>query len=56
MFTAKRTVRDGYLIAFEGEQMSEEEAERRGLIGEKPKRKPKKQSAKSPEETPENEN
>lgn len=28
----KRVIRDGFLVAFEGEQMSEEEAIARGLI------------------------
>lgn len=32
MFIAKRTERDGVLIAFEGEAMTEEEAARRGLL------------------------
>lgn len=33
MYTCpERVERDGYLIAFEGESMSEEEARRRGLI------------------------
>lgn len=33
MFVSKeRVVRDGYLIAFEGEEMTEEEAIARGLI------------------------
>ena len=34
MFIAKRTERDGILIAYEGEAMSEGEAVRRGLIPE----------------------
>ena len=34
MYTApERIERDGYLVAFEGEVMSEEEAARRGLLG-----------------------
>ena len=35
----KRVIRDGYLVAHEGEEMSEEEAIARGLIktGDKPK-------------------
>ncbi len=47
MFVSKeRVTRDGYLIAYEGEEMSEEEAARRGLLTEekpveKPKRKPR---------------
>lgn len=43
MYTSKeRVIRDGYLIAFEGEVMSDEEAQARGLLGsqeDKPKRK-----------------
>lgn len=35
MYIAKRTVRDGVLIAFEGEAMTEEEAAKRGLLPEK---------------------
>ncbi len=35
MFVSKeRVTRDGYLIAYEGEEMSEEEAARRGLLTE----------------------
>lgn len=43
MFVSKeRVTRDGYLIAYEGEEMSEEEAALRGLLTEeKPKRKPR---------------
>ena len=37
MYIAKRTERDGILIAYEGECMSEEEAVRRGLLKDKPK-------------------
>lgn len=39
MFTSnKRVIRDGYLVAFEGEVMSDEEAAKRGLLEEeKPK-------------------
>lgn len=41
MFIAKRTERDGILIAYEGEAMSEGEAVRRGLIPEpEPVKKP----------------
>ena len=36
MFIAKRTERDGILIAYEGECMSEQEAVRRGLLTEQP--------------------
>ena len=43
MYTSKeRVIRDGYLIAFEGEVMSDEEAAARGLLvseEDKPKRK-----------------
>ena len=45
MYIAKRTERDGILIAYEGEAMSEEEAVRRGLLDE-PKPEPKKAPAK----------
>ena len=47
MYVSKeRVVRDGYLVAYEGEEMTEDEARERGLIGnEKPKarRRPKKE-------------
>lgn len=34
MYTSEeRVIRDGYLIAFEGEEMTEAEAEARGLLG-----------------------
>lgn len=47
MFIAKRTERDGILIAYEGEAMSEQEAVRRGLLTEQPaKAEPKKAPAK----------
>ena len=36
MFIAKRTERDGILVAYEGECMSEQEAVRRGLLTEQP--------------------
>lgn len=41
MFVSKeRVIRDGYLIAYEGEEMSDDEAKARGLIKEeKPKAK-----------------
>ena len=39
MFIAKRTERDGILIAYEGECMSEEEAVRRGLLEDEPAKK-----------------
>jgi len=44
MFIAKRTERDGILIAYEGEAMSEAEAVRRGLLPE-PKPEPVKKPA-----------
>lgn len=47
MFTSQeRVVRDGYLIAYEGEEMSDEEAEARGLVDDKPK--PKRTTRKKP--------
>ncbi|MBS4873950.1 MAG: hypothetical protein KHZ79_06220 [Atopobium minutum] len=49
MFTSdKRVIRDGVLVAFAGEVMSDEEAALRGLLAdEKPKKdKPKKGKAK----------
>lgn len=47
MFIAKRTERDGILIAYEGEAMSEQEAVRRGLLTEQPaEAEPKKAPAK----------
>lgn len=46
LYIAKRTERDGILIAYEGEAMSTEEAERRGLIKPEPKPEPKKAPAK----------
>lgn len=53
MFTSKeRVIRDGYLIAFEGETMSEEEAAKRGLLAadeEKPKRKTTRKTKPKPE-------
>lgn len=40
MFTSKkRVIRDGYLIAFEGEVMSDEEAAARGLLDPEPEEK-----------------
>lgn len=42
MFTSKkRVIRDGYLIAFEGEVMSDEEAAARGLLDPEPEEKSK---------------
>lgn len=47
MYVSKeRVVRDGYLVAYEGEEMSEDEARERGLIEEerpKSRRRPKKE-------------
>ena len=45
MFIAKRTERDGILIAYEGECMSEQEAVRRGLLTEQPAKAPAKKKA-----------
>lgn len=36
----ERVERDGYLVAYEGEKMTMAEAERRGLLDEKPAEKP----------------
>lgn len=45
MYTSKeRVIRDGYLIAFEGEVMSDEEAAKRGLLDQEPEQKPKAKS------------
>ena len=44
MYIAKRTERDGILIAYEGEAMSEEEAVRRGLLKDEPKKAPAKKA------------
>lgn len=48
MFTSKkRVIRNGYLVAFEGEVMSDEEAAKRGLLEEeKPKPKATRRKAK----------
>ena len=51
MFIAKRTERDGILVAYEGECMSEQEAVRRGLLTEQPaEAEPKKAPAKKKED------
>lgn len=52
MYTSeKRVTRGGYLIAYKGERMSEDEARRRGLIGdEKSGRKPTRRKAKAKSE------
>lgn len=57
MFTSeKRVIRDGYLVAFAGETMSDEEAAARGLLTheaeDKPKRKTTRRKAK-PKQEPE---
>lgn len=45
MYTSKeRVIRDGYLIAFEGEVMSDEDAAKRGLLDPEPEQKPKAKS------------
>lgn len=45
MYASKeRVIRDGYLIAFEGEVMSDEEAAKRGLLDPEPEQKPKAKS------------
>lgn len=41
MVTVHRTERDGFLIAYEGETMSEEEARERGLLTEPEAPKPR---------------
>lgn len=48
MFIAKRTERDGILIAYEGECMSEQEAVRRGLLTEQPAKAEKAPARKAP--------
>ena len=55
MFTSKkRVIRDGYLIAFEGEVMSDEEAAARGLLDPEPEEKPKaKTTRRKPKPKPE---
>ena len=50
MFTSKkRVIRNGFLVAFEGEVMSDEEAAARGLLDPEPEEKPK---AKTPRRKP----
>lgn len=50
MFTSKkRVIRNGFLVAFEGEVMSDEEAAARGLLDPEPEEKPK---AKTPRSKP----
>lgn len=42
MFTSKkRVIRNGFLVAFEGEVMSDKEAAKRGLLDHEPDEKPK---------------
>lgn len=48
MFIAKRTERDGILIAYEGEAMSEQEAVRRGLLKDEPAEPKKAPARKAP--------
>ncbi len=59
MYTSKeRVIRDGYLIAFEGEVMSDEEAAARGLLvseEDKPKRKTNRRKPKPKAEPAEDE-
>lgn len=59
MYTSKeRVIRDGYLVAFEGEVMSDEEAAARGLLAseeEKPKRKASRRKTKPKAEPAEDE-
>ena len=53
MFVSKeRVIRNGYLVAFEGEEMSDEEAKARGLVEDepKPKRRTRRKQADSAEE------
>ena len=55
MYVSKeRVVRDGYLIAHEGEEMTDDDAKARGLIdAPKPKPKAKRTAAKKEAEAPE---
>lgn len=55
MYVSKeRVIRDGYLIAYEGEKMSDDEAKARGLIqDEKPKAKRTASRRKPAEQEPE---
>ena len=48
VFTAKRTERDGVLVAYEGERMTEQEALRRGLVEPEPEPKPEPEPEKKP--------
>lgn len=52
MFTSeKRVIRDGYLVAFAGETMSDEEAAARGLLTHEAEDKPKRKA--KPKQEPE---
>ena len=59
MFTSKkRVIRNGFLVAFEGEVMSDEEAAARGLLDPEPEEKPKAKTTRrkakpEPEDVPE---
>lgn len=55
MFTSKkRVIRNGFLVAFEGEVMSDEEAAARGLLDPEPEEKPKaKTTRRKPKPKPE---
>lgn len=56
MYTSKeRVIRDGYLIAFEGEVMSDEEAAKRGLLDPEPEQKPKAEPVEDEEDYDEDE-
>lgn len=59
MYTSKeRVIRDGYLVAFEGEVMSDEDAAARGLLvpeEDKPKRKASRRKTKTKAEPAEDE-
>lgn len=51
----KRVERDGYLVAFEGERMTMDEAVRRGLVKPKAAKEPERKSEKELEQKPEGE-
>ena len=55
MFTSKkRVIRNGFLVAFEGEVMSDEETAARGLLDPEPEEKPKaKTTRRKPKPKPE---
>lgn len=51
MFTSKkRVIRNGFLVAFEGEVMSDEEAAKRGLLDPEPDEKPKPKAVEAEED------